>query len=87
MPAKDGLRLNEDESATPSGPDPGEVGPQESIGSPERDTPSLVLALEDEELVAQGEHLGLERRPAAEQGSEGRESGPKNRNHRRSSLR
>ena len=45
----------EDESATPSGPDPGEVGPQESIGGPKRDAPSRALALENEELMAQGE--------------------------------
>ena len=55
MPAEDGLRLGEDGSATPSGPDPGEVGPQESIGGPKRDAPSRALALENEELMAQGE--------------------------------
>ena len=31
------FRLEEDESTTPSGPDPGEVGPQESIGGPKPD--------------------------------------------------
>ncbi len=66
VPAEDGIRLDEDESATPSGPDPGELGPQESIGGPKRDTPSRALALENEELMAQGEYLGLERSPAAE---------------------
>ena len=66
VPAEDGLRLNEDESATPSGPDLREVGPQESIGGPKRDAPSRALALENEELMAQGEYLGLERSPAAE---------------------
>ncbi len=55
VPAQDGLRLDEDESVTPSGPDPGEVGPQESIEGPKRDAPSHALALEDEELMAQGE--------------------------------
>ncbi len=54
MPAKDGLRLDEDESATPSGPDPGEVGPQESIGGPKRDAPFRALALENEERMPQG---------------------------------
>ncbi len=60
------FRLDQDESATPSGPDPGEVGPQESIGGPNRDAPSRTLALENEELMAKGEHLGLKRSPAAE---------------------
>ncbi len=54
VPAEDGLRLDEDESLAPSGPDPGEVGPQESIGGLKRDAPSRALALEDEELLAQG---------------------------------
>ena len=60
------FRLDEDESATPPGPDPGEVGPQESIGDPNRDAPSRALALENEELMAEGEHLGLECGTAAE---------------------
>ncbi len=79
------FRLDEDESATPSGPDPGQVGPEESIGGPKRDAPSRALAPKNEELMAQGEHLGLERGPAAEQGSERRENGQKGRDHRRSS--
>ncbi len=36
--------------------------------------------------MAEGEHLGLERGPAAEQGSERCERGQKGRDHRRSSL-
>ncbi len=69
-----------------SGPDPGEVGPQESIGGPKRDVPSRALALEDEELMARGEHLGLERGSAAERGPERCEDGQKGGDHRRSSL-
>ena len=66
VPAEDGLRLDEDERATPSGPDPGEVGPQEPIEGPKRDSFSRALALENEELMAQRESLGLERSPATE---------------------
>ncbi len=86
QPAKDRLRLNEDEGATPTGPQPGEKGPQKSIGCPKGDAPSTVLALEDQELVAQGEHLGLKRRPAAEQGSKRCDGSQKSGNHRRRSL-
>ena len=41
--------------------------------------PSLVMPLEDEERVAEGEYLGLERGPAVEQGSEHPENGQKGR--------
>ncbi len=41
---------------------------------------------EDEELMAQGEHLGLERGPTAEQRSERPENGQRGRDHRRNSL-
>jgi len=44
------------------------------------------VALEDEELMAQSEHLGLECGPAAEHGSERCENGEKSRDHRRGSL-
>ncbi len=44
------------------------------------------MALEEEELMAQGEHLGLERGPTAGQRSERPENGQKGRDHRRSSL-
>ena len=54
-----------------------EVGPE---------TKERALALEDEELMAEGEHLGLERGPAAEQGLDRCENGQKGRGHRRSSL-
>ena len=86
VPAEDGLRLDEDESATPSGPELGEPDSHESIGGSKRDAPSRALALEDEELMAEGEHLGLECGPATEQRSERRKSGQKGRDHRRSSL-
>ena len=81
-----GLRLDEDESAPPSGPALREPDPHESIGGPKRDAPSRVLALEDEELMAQSEHLGLECGPAAEHGSERCENGEKSRDHSRGSL-
>ena len=86
VPAEDGLRLDEDESATPSGPELGEPDPHESIGGPKQDAPSRALALNDEALMAQSEHLGLECGPAAEHGSERCENGEKSRDHRRGTL-
>jgi len=56
------------------------------IGGPKRDAPSRALALKDEELMAQSEHLGLECGPPAEHGSERCENGEKSRDHRRGSL-
>jgi hypothetical protein len=52
MPAEDGLRLDEDESIPPPGPEPREAGPQEPIGGVELDPSARALAVEDEELVA-----------------------------------
>jgi hypothetical protein len=60
MPADDGLRLDEDESALPSGPAVRERGPQKPIGGSKLDSSSRALALENEKLVAKGEHLGVE---------------------------
>ncbi len=81
MPAEDGLRLDQDKSLAPSGPELGEPDPHQAIGGPKLSSPPRALALEDEELMAQGEHLGLECGPAAEQRSERRKSGQKGRSH------
>ena len=86
VPAEHGFRLDEDESLTPFGPELGEPDPHQSIGGPKLGSPPRALALEDEELMAEGEHLGLECGPATEQRSERRKSGQKGRDHRRSSL-
>ena len=75
------MAQDEDEASTPSGPDPGQPGPQEPIGVPKPSRLPGALALEDEELMAQGEHLGLECGPAAEQRSERRKSGQNGRSH------
>ena len=82
MPAENGLRLDQDESLAPFGPDPGEPDPQKPVGGPKRDAHPGPLALEDQELMAEGEHLGLECGTAAEPGSERRENGQKGRDHR-----
>jgi len=81
VPAEEGFRLDEDEGSTPSGPDSGQPNPQQSIGAAKLDSPSRELALEDEELMAKREHLGLECGSAAEQRSERRKSGQKGRSH------
>jgi hypothetical protein len=86
VPTEDGLRLDEDEASTPSAPDPGQAGPQAPIRVPKPSRLPGALALEDEKLMAQSEHLGLERGPTAEQRSERPQNGQKDRDHRRSSL-
>lgn len=86
MPAEDGLRPNEDERATPFGPDLGEPDPQKPVGGPKRDARPGTLALEDQELMAESEHLGLECGTAAEQRSERCENSQKSRDHRSGSL-
>ena len=52
VPADDGFRLDEDERSTPLGPAAGEPDPQQPVGAPKPDSPSRLLALENEELVA-----------------------------------
>ncbi len=81
VPAEDRLGLDQDESLAPSGPELREPDPHQSIGGPKLGSPPRALALEDEELMAQGEYLGLECGPAAEQRSERRKSGQKGRSH------
>jgi len=82
LPAQDGLWFDQDQSLAPSGPDLGEPDPQKPVGGPKRDARPGTLALEDQELMAEGEHLGLECGTAAEPGSERRENGQKGRDHR-----
>jgi len=72
VPAENGLRLDEDESLPPSGPELGEPNPHQSIGGPKLGSPPCALPFEDEELVAEGLHLGVERSAAPEQGSKRR---------------
>ena len=45
------------------------------------DSPTRALALEDEQLVTKGEHLGVKRSPAAEQGSERAKNGQNGKHH------
>ncbi len=75
MPAKDGLRLDEDQNATPSGPDPGQPDPQKPVEVPKPNRLPRALALEDVELMAEGEYFGLECSSAAELGTEGPKDG------------
>jgi hypothetical protein len=74
-------RLDPDESLAPPGPELGEPDPHQSIGGRKRGSPPSALALEDEELRAEAEPLGLECGPTAEQRSERRKSGHKGRSH------
>jgi hypothetical protein len=78
--------LHEDESSTPSGPAAREAGPQEPVGAPKLDSPSRELALEDEELMAKSEHLGVECSPTPEQRPEGGQNGQEDRDHPRIRL-
>ena len=59
VPAEDGLRLDQDESLAPSGPDPGQPDPQNAVGIPKPNRLPGVLALQDEELMAKSGHLGM----------------------------
>lgn len=55
MPGDHRLRLNDDEGGAPIGPQPGQLGPEEAISGGQ--FRPLHRALEDVELVAQGQDL------------------------------
>ena len=78
MQADHGLQAHE-ESSTLSRPKPRQPGPEHPVGSLQVDT--RALAITDEELVAKGEDLGVERSsgPALRKWSkgQGRESKPR----------
>ncbi len=57
MPADHGLRLNQDTSLSPSWPEPGKPYPQNAVSRVKGDPVAADLALEDEKLVAKGQHL------------------------------
>ncbi len=59
MLAKDGLRLDDDQSSTPFGPDAREPCPEDPIALCQLDPPPPELASKDEHLVTQGQHLSL----------------------------
>jgi len=56
-PGDHGLRLDDDERIEASGPDPGELGPEDTIGGP--DARSLAGSLVDPELMSEGMNLDL----------------------------
>jgi hypothetical protein len=66
MPTDHGLRAHEKESSAPSRPKPRQPGPEHPVGALKVDSPSGALALEDEQLVAKRQNLGLELRARPE---------------------
>jgi len=80
MPAHDGVGRDDLDGLSPVRPHPREHDPQEAIGVTETGA-SWRLALEDGELMAQGEnlHLKLETRPNGT--AEGGEQGDERRGH------
>ena len=78
MPGDDGLRLDDYECRSPSGPDARELAPEPTVRLPQLQPPRPG-ALQHVQLVAQGQHLELERgarpRPCAEGLEEGLSTG------------
>jgi hypothetical protein len=73
VPGDHRLRLNDDEGGAPIGPNPGQPCPEKAIGGGQ--FRPLHRALEDGELVTQGEDLQLKGCTATEDGQHGREQG------------
>ena len=86
MPSDDGLRLNDHEPATPSGPNSREPGLEDAIRGSKGNSLSSAPAVEDEPLVTKRKHPGLKGSPAPEERRERGEEGQKGRRHRGISL-
>src|SRR5271157_2894195 len=85
VPADHGLRPDEDECMAPSGPEPRQPHPEDSIGFSESNSSPCALALQYNKLMAEGDHLGVERglapQETPERAEKGREGGRQHRNH------
>jgi len=85
VPADHGLRPDEDECMAPSGPEPRQPHPEDSIGGSESNSSPCALALQYNKLMAKGDHLGVERglapQETPERAEKGREGGRQHRNH------
>ena len=68
MPADDRLRLDDQESRTPTGPKLRQPNPQKTIGAMEHEALGLLVSFQHGQLVAQGKDLRLHRRLAAKSG-------------------
>ena len=86
MPTEHGFRLDNDKSATPSGPAAREQGPEEPVGPLKPDLLPRSLAVEHEQLMAKGQDLGVEGSPASEERSERANDGQNGRDHARIRL-
>jgi len=59
VPPDDGLRLNDHEGLTPSGPEAREPGPEDAIRRSKPNSSPSTLAFQDDYLMAKGKHLGM----------------------------
>jgi len=84
VPADHGLGADKEQSLAPSRPKPRKQGPEHPVGALKVDSPSGALALEDEQPVAKGEDLSVERSSGPEKRAERCEKGQEGRGkHRR----
>ncbi len=77
MPADHGLGLNQDERLTPSRPMTGEPHPQNAVSRVKGYPMAADLALEDEKLVAKGQHLDSKGGGTPQEVGGGQEEGAK----------
>jgi hypothetical protein len=82
VPRDDGLRLDDDERRSPSGPEAREQDPEPAVGLHEPDSP-WSGTLQHLQLVPQGENFELERGTRTRQRSEGQEERTPHRDHGR----
>jgi hypothetical protein len=81
VPTDHGFRLNDHQGRSPAAPQPGELDPQKSIGDTQAWPVISVSALEDQELVPEGNDLGLQRCPSSKELPNRREQREDDREH------
>jgi hypothetical protein len=71
MPADDGLGFDDYQCGSPVRPQPGQPNPQQAVSSAQTNAMAAIRALQDQELMAQGNDFCLQSCPSSEAGWHG----------------
>jgi hypothetical protein len=82
MPSDDRLRFHQEQRFTPAGPEARQHHPIDAIGWAQLDSAPPMLALKNEDLVAEGEELGFQVGPTANDVPDSTEQGNQSSDHR-----
>jgi hypothetical protein len=86
MPSDHGLGLDNHPCGSPARPHPGQPNPQQAVRSAPSSAMAASRALEDQELMAQGQDFSLQSHPRSEERRHGEKQGKEKGNHGSRSL-